>query len=69
MLILTRKLGETIRINDDLSIRVLSVSGQQVRPSPFGRLQPFRAPRKAEAVHRVGVLLVQKWYAVIMPVP
>lgn len=31
MLILTRKPGETIRINDDISITVLSVSGMQVR--------------------------------------
>lgn len=31
MLILTRKPGETIRINDDISIMVLGVSGQQVR--------------------------------------
>lgn len=31
MLILTRKAGETIRINDDISITVLGVSGQQVR--------------------------------------
>lgn len=31
MLILTRKANETIRINDDISITVISVSGQQVR--------------------------------------
>jgi carbon storage regulator len=31
VLILTRKPGETIRINDDISITVLSVSGMQVR--------------------------------------
>ncbi|NNG60498.1 carbon storage regulator CsrA [Pseudomonas fragi] len=31
MLILTRRIGETIRINDDISIQVLSVSGQQVK--------------------------------------
>lgn len=31
MLILTRKPGETIRINDDISITVISVQGQQVR--------------------------------------
>lgn len=31
MLILTRRVGETIRINDDISVTVLSVSGQQVR--------------------------------------
>lgn len=31
MLILTRRVGETIRINDDISIQVLGVSGQQVK--------------------------------------
>ncbi len=31
MLILTRRVGETIRINDDIRIQVLSVSGQQVK--------------------------------------
>ncbi|WP_339473972.1 carbon storage regulator CsrA [Pseudomonas sp. RL_5y_Pfl2_69] len=31
MLILTRRVGETIRINDDISIQVLGICGQQVR--------------------------------------
>lgn len=31
MLILTRRIGETIRINDDISVTVLAVNGQQVR--------------------------------------
>ena len=31
MLILARRVGETIRINDDIRIQVLSVSGQQVK--------------------------------------
>lgn len=31
MLILTRRPGETIRINDDVSITVLAVKGSQVR--------------------------------------
>ena len=31
MLILTRRVGETIRINDDISIQVLIVCGQQVK--------------------------------------
>ena len=31
MLILTRRTGETIRINDDVSITVLTVKGSQVR--------------------------------------
>jgi carbon storage regulator len=44
MLILTRKPGETIRINDDISITVLGVSGQQVRLG-------IEAPKEV-AVHR-----------------
>lgn len=31
MLILTRRIGETIRINDDISVTVLGVQGMQVR--------------------------------------
>ena len=31
MLILTRRVGETIRIEDDISVTVLSVTGSQVR--------------------------------------
>ncbi|MBM5459252.1 carbon storage regulator CsrA [Pseudomonas sp. P66] len=31
MLILTRRPGETIRINDDISVTVLSVCGRQIR--------------------------------------
>ncbi|MNG40564.1 hypothetical protein D3C84_1291980 [compost metagenome] len=31
MLILTRRIGETIRINDDISVTVLGVQGRQVR--------------------------------------
>ncbi|MDH0640190.1 carbon storage regulator CsrA [Pseudomonas sp. GD03860] len=31
MLILTRRVGETIRINDDISVTVLGVQGRQVR--------------------------------------
>ncbi|WGV21992.1 carbon storage regulator CsrA [Pseudomonas putida] len=31
MLILTRRLGETIRINDDITVTVLGVNGMQVR--------------------------------------
>jgi len=30
-LILTRRVGETIRINDDISIQVLGICGQQVK--------------------------------------
>ena len=31
MLILTRRVGETIRINDDITVTVLGVQGMQVR--------------------------------------
>mgnify|MGYP001761707237 FL=1 len=31
MLILTRRVGEIIRINDDMSVQVLSVVGEQVK--------------------------------------
>lgn len=31
MLILTRRVGETIRIEDEISVTVLSVTGSQVR--------------------------------------
>lgn len=44
MLILTRRVGETIRINDDISIQVLGICGQQVR---IGITAP-----EAVAVHR-----------------
>ncbi|MGV8917796.1 MAG: carbon storage regulator CsrA [Pseudomonas sp.] len=44
MLILTRRPGETIRINDDISITVIAVQGQQVRVG-------ISAPA-AVAVHR-----------------
>ena len=44
MLILTRRVGETIRINDDISFTVLAVKGTQVRLG-------IEAP-KGVAVHR-----------------
>ncbi|MEC4239765.1 carbon storage regulator CsrA [Pseudomonas sp. DSV-1] len=44
MLALRRSVGETIRINDDISIQVLSVSGQQVKLS-------IRAPAST-TIHR-----------------
>ena len=49
MLILTRRVGETIRINDDISIQVLSVSGQQVK---LGIVAPLDV-----AVHREEIYL------------
>ncbi|KJK17144.1 carbon storage regulator CsrA [Pseudomonas sp. 2(2015)] len=44
MLILTRRVGETIRINDDISVTVLNVNGRQVRLG-------VEAPERV-AVHR-----------------
>jgi carbon storage regulator len=44
MLILTRKLGESIRIGDDVTLTVLSVKGNQIRLG-------VDAPREVE-VHR-----------------
>ena len=44
MLILARRVGEIIRINDDISVQVLSVSGQQVK---LGVVAP-----ETVAVHR-----------------
>ena len=44
MLILTRRVGETIRIGDDISVTVLGVKGNQVRIG-------VGAPRDV-AVHR-----------------
>jgi carbon storage regulator len=47
MLILTRRIGETIRIGDDVSVTVLEVHGNQVRIG-------IQAP-KSVAVHREEV--------------
>jgi carbon storage regulator len=44
MLILTRKVGESINIGDDITITILGVSGQQVRIG-------INAPKNV-AVHR-----------------
>ncbi len=44
MLILARRVGEIIRINDNISVQVLSVSGQQVK---LGVVAP-----ETVAVHR-----------------
>ena len=47
MLILTRRVGETIRINDDITVTVLGVNGMQVRLG-------VEAPADVE-VHRQGI--------------
>jgi carbon storage regulator len=48
MLILTRRIGETIRIGDDVFVTVLEIHGNQVRIG-------IQAP-KSVAVHREEVL-------------
>ena len=49
MLILTRRIGETLRINDEITVTVLSIKGNQVRIGT-------RAPKNVE-VHREEVFL------------
>ena len=44
MLVLTRRIGETVMIGDDVTVTVLGVNGQQVRLG-------VNAPREVE-VHR-----------------
>ncbi len=44
MLILTRKIGETIRIGDEIALTVLAIKGNQIRLG-------VEAPREVE-VHR-----------------
>ena len=48
MLILTRRVGETIRINDDINIQVLGICGQQVR---LGTTAPADVPVHREEVY------------------
>lgn len=47
MLILTRRMGETLRIGDDVSVTVVAISGHQVRIG-------IQAPRSVR-VHREEV--------------
>ena len=47
MLILTRKIGELIKIGDDITVRILDVHGSQVRIG-------IKAPKEV-AVHREEV--------------
>ena len=44
MLILTRRMGETLMIGDEVTVTVYGVSGDQIKPG-------IRAPREV-AVHR-----------------
>ena len=58
MLILTRRVGEIIRINDDISIQVLSVSGQQVK---IGIVAPADvAVHRDEIYQRIQAELIPK---------
>ena len=47
MLILTRKVGESVLIGNDISITILSVRGNQVKPG-------VEAPKEV-SVHREGI--------------
>ena len=65
MLVLTRKLGEIIRVGDDVTVRVLEVKGNQVRlgvDAPAAvriyREEVYRAIRKEneDAVHEASAV-------------
>jgi carbon storage regulator len=49
MLILTRNVGETIRINDDIVVTILDVQGKQVR---IGITAPEDVPVHREEIYR-----------------
>ena len=49
MLILTRKVGESVLIGDDISITVLSVRGNQVK---LGVQAPTEAPAHREEIYQ-----------------
>ena len=49
MLVLTRRVGEAIRIGDEISVTILGVKGSQVRIG-------FTAPKEV-AVHREEIFL------------
>ncbi|WP_339406526.1 carbon storage regulator CsrA [Pseudomonas helleri] len=58
MLILTRRVGEIIRINNDISIQVLSVCGQQVK---IGIVAPSDvAVHRDEIYQRIQAELIPK---------
>jgi carbon storage regulator len=49
MLILTRRIGETLRIGDDIAVTVLAVQGKQVR---IGIQAPKTVPVHREEVYK-----------------
>ncbi|MDP2346742.1 MAG: carbon storage regulator CsrA [Gammaproteobacteria bacterium] len=49
MLILTRKIGETLMIGDDVTVTVLGVKGNQVR---IGVNAPKDVPVHREEIHK-----------------
>ena len=52
MLVLTRRVGETIVIGDDVRVKVLSTKGTRVRLGiDAPKVVPVRRPEKVEFVH------------------
>ena len=50
MLVLSRKVGERIRINDDITIELLEINGRQCR---FGIVAPRNVPVHREEVFQL----------------
>lgn len=57
MLILTRKVGETIMIGDEIQVTILGVKGNQVR---VGVAAPKSVPVNREEIHKKIQLEKQK---------
>ena len=49
MLLLTRKVGETIRIGDDVSVTILGIQGGQIR---LGINAPLEVPVHREEIYQ-----------------